>query len=230
MTTAPSHSQRQIPSKIPDSGAIFPPGDLYSDEPPLESDLHRDQIDLLIRLLRWVWKDRQDYYVSGNTTIYFSPQRDKSKDFRGPDFYVVLGVDSQPRKSWVVWDEGGKYPNVIVELLSDSTAKVDRGLKKTLYQDVFRTLDYFWFDPASLEFEGFHLVDGEYQPIEPDAQGQRWSHQLQLFLGIHDRQLRFFTADGALLPTPEEAATTAQQHKDRLAAKLRELGIDPNEI
>ncbi|MBC6434491.1 Uma2 family endonuclease, partial [Nostoc sp. HG1] len=28
---------------------IFPPGDIYSDEPPLESDLHREQIDLLIR-------------------------------------------------------------------------------------------------------------------------------------------------------------------------------------
>ena len=39
-------------------GVVFPPSYLESDEPPLESDLHRDQIDLLIRLLRWFWRDR----------------------------------------------------------------------------------------------------------------------------------------------------------------------------
>ncbi|MEB3312973.1 MAG: Uma2 family endonuclease, partial [Cyanobacteriota bacterium] len=51
----------------PDAAAIeCPPTDLWSDEPPLESDFHRDQIDLLIRLLRWWWRDRNDVYVSGN--------------------------------------------------------------------------------------------------------------------------------------------------------------------
>ncbi|NES22026.1 MAG: Uma2 family endonuclease, partial [Symploca sp. SIO3E6] len=40
---------------------IFPPSDLESNEPPLESDLHRDQIDLLIRLLRWFWQERNDF-------------------------------------------------------------------------------------------------------------------------------------------------------------------------
>ncbi|MBD0300754.1 MAG: hypothetical protein ICV85_00845 [Tolypothrix sp. T3-bin4] len=44
---------------------IFPPGDIYSDEPPLESDLHREQIDLLIRLIKWWWRDRQDFYATG---------------------------------------------------------------------------------------------------------------------------------------------------------------------
>ena len=71
-------------------GVVFPPGDLESNEPPLESDLHRDQIDLLIRLLRWWWQQRHDFYVSGNLTIYYSPQQRKSEDFRGPDFFVVL--------------------------------------------------------------------------------------------------------------------------------------------
>jgi Uma2 family endonuclease len=83
-----------------------------------------------------------------------------------------------------VWEEGGKYPNVIVELLSDSTATIDRGLKKQIYQDIFRTPDYFWFDPDSLEFEGFHLLDGTYQPIPPTEQGWRWSAQLGLYLGV----------------------------------------------
>ena len=33
-----------------------PPTDLCSDEPELESDLHREQIDLLIRLLKYHWQ------------------------------------------------------------------------------------------------------------------------------------------------------------------------------
>ena len=102
--------------------------------------------------------------------------------------------------------------------------------------------------------------------------GHLWSEQLQLFLGIENRQLRFFSPDGVLVPTPEESATEAQQQlgsvqnelvttqnqlgsvenelvttqnqlgsvqnelaierqqKDQLAAKLRELGIDPEQL
>ena len=89
---------------------IFPPGDLDSDEPPLESDLHRKQIDLLIRLLEWLWRDRQDFYVSGNLTVYFSPNQNKSEDFRGPDFFVVLNTERKPRKSWVVWKKAENIP------------------------------------------------------------------------------------------------------------------------
>jgi Uma2 family endonuclease len=60
------------------NGVVFPLGDIYSDEPPLESDLHREQIDLLIRLIKWLWRDRQDFYATGNLTIYFSPNQKKS--------------------------------------------------------------------------------------------------------------------------------------------------------
>ncbi|MBD2628315.1 Uma2 family endonuclease [Trichormus variabilis] len=216
---------------------IFPPGDLYSDEPPLETDLHRLQMTLLIQCLEWLWQNNNDFYASGNVTIYYSPRQLKSEHFRGPDFFVVLGTERKPRKSWVVWEEDGKYPNVIVELLSDSTARTDKGLKKQIYQDIFRTPEYFWFDPHNLEFAGFVLLAGKYQPIETNSQGWLWSQQLELFLGVDQNKLRFFTAEGELVPTPEEVAkqqfARAEQEKqcsDRLAAKLRELGIDPDAI
>jgi Uma2 family endonuclease len=209
---------------------MFPPGDLYSDEPPLETELHLRQILLLIQCLDWLWRNRQDYYAFGNLTIYYSPKQLKSEDFRGPDFFVVLGTERRPRKSWVVWEEEGKYPNVIIELLSDSTAQTDRGLKKQIYQDTFRTPDYFWFDPHSLEFEGFHLVDGTYQPLQPNERGWRWSQQLGLYLGIYNNQLRFFTPEGDLVPSPEETAEAERQRSEKLAAKLRELGVDPDAI
>lgn len=218
-----------------DPPLIIPPGNLSSHEPPLESSLHLQQLILLLTSLNWLWQDRTDYFAAGNLTIYYSPNQRKSEDFRGPDFFVVLGTERRPRKSWTLWEEDGKYPNVIVELLSDSTASVDRGLKKEIYQDTFRTLEYFWFDPTSLEFEGFSLVRGRYEPIAPNDQGRRWSDQLQLFLGIHGDQLRFFRPDGSLVPTPEEAARIEQQRADaeqqrgdRLAEKLREMGVNPD--
>ncbi|MCC5601649.1 Uma2 family endonuclease [Nostoc favosum] len=223
---------------------IFPPGDLYSDEPPLETELHLRQIILLLTCLEWLWKDRNDFYAAGNLTIYYSPRQRKSEYFRGPDFFVVLGTERKTRKSWVVWEEDGKYPNVILEILSDSTANIDKGLKKEIYQDTFRTLDYFWFDPYTQEFAGFHLVDGEYQPLQASEQGYLWSQQLGLYLGAYQGLLRFFTRDGQLVPTPEETAEQAEQKAgqaeqkaeqaeqkaERLAAKLRELNIDPDRI
>ena len=224
----------------------FPPGDLWSDEPRLESDLHRDLIDLLIRLLRWHWRDRSNFYATGNLTIYYSPNQLKSEYFRGPDFFVVLGAEKRDRRSWVVWQEDGKYPNVIVELLSNSTASTDRGLKKQIYQDTFRTPDYFWFHPETFEFKGFHLVDGQYQELVPNDRGWLWSQQLELYLGIHDNKLRFFSPEGELVRLPEEElqqqadqerlradqerlrAERAEQELERLRAQMRAQGIEPN--
>jgi Uma2 family endonuclease len=182
----------------------FPPGDLWSDEPPLESDFHRRQIELLIRLLEWHWQDRQDYYCTGNLTIYYSPNQKKSEYFRGPDFFVVLGTEKRDRRSWVVWQEDGKYPNVIIEILSDSTAQIDQTEKKQIYQDTFRTPDYFWFDPYTKDLKGFRLVGGHYEELAAQD-GHLWSEQLQLFLGLHEGHLRFFTSTGELVQLPEEA-------------------------
>lgn len=215
-------------------GIECPPSDLWSDEPPLESDFHRDQIDLLIRILRWWWRDRNDVYISGNLTIYYNQDQLKTRDFRGPDFFVVLGTEKKDRKSWVVWGENGLYPNLILEILSDSTKRVDKGLKKDLYQNTFRTPDYFWFDPDTFELEGFHLLDGRYEAIQPSEQGWLWSQQLELYLGVFESRLRFFTTDGELIPAPEERAEQerqraeqAEQELARLRAQLKAQGIEP---
>lgn len=230
---------------------VIPPTDLDSDEPQLESYQHLQQLLLLLKCLDWFWKERTDYFAAGNLTIYYSTRKLKSEDFRGPDFFVVLDTEKRPRKSWMVWEEGGKYPNVIIELLSYSTAHQDRGLKKQIYQDIFRTPNYFWFDPHSFEFAGFHLVHGVYEAIVPTEQGWLWSEPLGLYLGVYQDQLRFFTPAGDLVLTPEESAEAERQRAEvaqqqaeaerqraeaerqrhlALAAKLRELGINPDTI
>lgn len=242
MVASATESTQQQLDQAQLNGIEWPQGDLYSDELPLESYLHLQQMLLLLKCLDWLWKDRSDYFCAGNLTIYYSPRQRKSEDFRGPDFFVVLGTEKRPRKSWVVWEEDGQYPNLIIELLSDSTAKTDQGLKKQIYQDIFRTPDYFWFDPDSYTFQGFHLVDGQYQELQPNSQGHRWSQQLGLYLGVYNQTLRFFTTDGQLVPTPEETAAIAQhevisaqqvleaeRHRnEKLSAQLRSLGIDPD--
>ncbi|HBL14269.1 MAG TPA: hypothetical protein DD379_23355 [Cyanobacteria bacterium UBA11162] len=247
MTLAQNSGAGQLTAQNEQEDIIIPPCDLWSDEPELESDLHRDQIELLLACLKWWWRDRTDFYATGNLTIYFSPEHITTRDFRGPDFFVVLGTENRPRKSWVLWAEEGKYPNVIIELLSNSTAKVDKDVKKKLYQDTFRTPEYFWFHPDTLEFQGFRLMGGKYQPIELNEYGWLWSQQLELFLGVYESQLRFFSADGKLIPTPEERAIAAQQDAElaqqqaeterqqrelaqqqveELLARLKELGGD----
>ncbi|MGB7443358.1 MAG: Uma2 family endonuclease [Coleofasciculaceae cyanobacterium] len=200
---------------IQEEVVIFPPGEIESNEPPLETYLHLQQMLLLIKCLDWLWRERNDYFATGNLTIYYSPEQRKSEDFRGPDFFVVLNTENKPRKSWVVWEENGKYPNVIIELLSNSTAKTDRELKKEIYQDIFRTPEYFWFDPESLEFKGFALLRGTYRELEANQQGLIWSEQLELNLGIYERKLRFFTIEGQLVPTPEEEAITERERAEQ---------------
>ncbi|MEO7592692.1 MAG: Uma2 family endonuclease [Byssovorax sp.] len=215
------------------SGITPPPSNLYSDEPAMETYVHLMQMILLLESLQIFWKDRDDFLAAGNLTVYFSPRQLKSEHFRGPDFFVVLGTDRHPRKSWTVWEEDGRYPNLIVEILSESTETIDRGLKKQIYQDVFRTPDYFWFDPETHELAGFHLVDGRYEPLSPDAGGRLWSAQLELFLAVHEGTLRFFTPEGALLPAAKELAQqveTAERRAAHLAEKLRELGVDPDAV
>lgn len=195
---------------------------LLSDEPEMESSLHYMQLLLLVTCLEWLWRDQNDFFIGANLTIYFSRQQLKNRDFRGPDFFLVKQTEKRPRNAWVVWEEDGKYPNLIIELLSNSTATVDRNLKKVLYQDRFRTPEYFWFSPETYEFEGFRLNGHEYQAIAPNPQGWRWSEELSLFLGVEANQLRYFTPEGEKVPTPEEAAAQANVQFEQTSAQLKQ--------
>ncbi len=91
---------------------------------PMETQRHKMQMDLLLDTLQPWLDQREDGYIGGNMFIYFSTEQVKNQDFRGPDFFAVLGVPKRERKSWVVWEEG-KAPNVVIELLSESTSNED---------------------------------------------------------------------------------------------------------
>jgi Uma2 family endonuclease len=89
----------------------------------------------------------------------------------------------------VVWEKDGKYPGLIIDLLSNSTATVDWGFKKDLYQERFQTHESFWFSPETLEFAGFRLISQKDQSILLNAFGWLWSETLELYLGMQNEQL-----------------------------------------
>ncbi|NEP02535.1 MAG: hypothetical protein F6K58_28585 [Symploca sp. SIO2E9] len=217
---------------IPEWEPPEPPTDLiFDDGEPLESNRHRIAMNVLIRSILQALEGRSDYFTGGNMFVYYSREQKMNRDFRGPDFFVVLGIEgNRDRQGWVVWEEEGRYPDVIVELLSPSTATVDFGEKKALYEKVFRTPDYFVFDPFNPDsLQGWHLLLGKgYQELKPNERGWLWSESLQLWLGTWEgaitrepvegscHWLRFYKTDRTLVPLPEEAAEQkAEQARQR---------------
>ncbi|MBV5274169.1 MAG: Uma2 family endonuclease [Lamprocystis purpurea] len=203
------------------------------DGEPMETLRHRLQMELLIHSLDPWAQARGDCFVGGNMFLYFSSEQVRGKDFRGPDFFVVLGVSPRERKSWVVWDEE-KGPDLIVELLSESTAHTDKTEKKRIYQDRLRVAEYFWYDPWTPEdFAGFTLTDGRYRPLLPRTVGRIPSPLLGLDLcwwdgsygGVETRWIRWSTPDGQLLPTAAEAAIAAAEVA-RLEADAAKAGAE----
>ncbi|HEV7518678.1 MAG TPA: Uma2 family endonuclease, partial [Thermoanaerobaculia bacterium] len=140
---------------------------VYDDGVPLETEWHSLEFPLLRELIRQVMveRGRTDFYVGGNMFVYYSVEQARDvfeeekkgleqRAFRGPDVFWVGGVDPErERKAWISWEEGGRLPDVIVELLSPSTAKKDRTEKKDLYARVFGTAEYYLADPETRKLE-----------------------------------------------------------------------------
>ncbi len=183
------------------------------DGEPMETQRHREQMTILIESLKTYWSDRQDYYVGGNMFVYYNP--DDRRHVLGPDVFLVLNVEDRERKSWVSWHEGMRFPDVIIELLSNSTRGQDQGEKKRIYEERFRTAEYYLYDPFSQEFTGYYLHGLRYVEMEPDAEEKRYSEAAGLFLAVHEGWLRWMTEDGEVVPTPMELAQRERQRAEQ---------------
>lgn len=219
---------------------------------PIETQRHKLQMDLLIETLQPWLQERSDGYIGGNMFLYYSLAQVRNQDFMGPDFFAVVGVPKGERKSWVVWEEG-KGPDVVIELLSESTATYDKTEKKRLYQEQVRVPEYFWYNPFDPEdWSGFRLQGGCFEPLTADAGGALKSERLGLALvrwsgsyqDVEAVWLRWASAEGVLLPTKDELkqqehqraeqeyqrAEREHQRAERLAERLRSLGVDPDTV
>lgn len=172
-----------------------------------------------------------DYYIGANMFVYYSLQQVRNKDYKGPDVFIAKHADGQRKRLyWAIWDENGSYPDVIFELLSESTEQHDLGFKKQLYEQRFRSPEYFCIAPEVERLLGWRLGEGVYQPITPDERGWLWSKELDLWLGpwqgvyLAEEHIwpRFYHPDSSLVLLPDEAALIALEAERKRADSLAE--------
>jgi hypothetical protein len=171
-----------------------------------------------------------------------------------PDFF--LSLDVQPRADWhekknrsyFLW-EFGKVPEVVVEIVSNREGG-ELGHKLDGYARM-GVLYYVVYDPQ-LKLKGatmraFVLRDGEYQELDRPYL-PRVGLGLKLWDGVfedrEDTWLRWCDEQSNVIMTGEERARMEAERADdeatarmeaenraaRLAAKLRELGVDPDQL
>jgi hypothetical protein len=141
-----------------------------------------------------------------------------SRGFQGTR--LLCGVRGAKGRAEKLGGQEGKGPDVIVELLSESTAKTDK--TTSIYQNQMRVPEYFWYDPFNPEdWKGFKLINGVYKPLEL-VEGGYISEQINLklvlwegsFKGLNIVWLRWATLEEELLPTQEEKTQRERERKE----------------
>jgi Uma2 family endonuclease len=216
------------------------------EEPGLPDEFHDLQPQLLRETFRPVGYPPEQIFMGTDLNVYYDPRH--SQWYKRPDWFAVLGVSRLYEKrdlrlSYVRWIEGVD-PFIVVELLSPGTEKEDLGqtlrevnqppTKWEVYEQILKVPYYVVFDRYTDNLRVFMLHGDRYSCLEL-PQSRFWIPSIERGLGLWqgsyegiDRQwLRWFDGEGNWLPTTAERE---QQRSERLAAKLRELGIDPDEV
>ncbi len=133
---------------------------------------------------------------------------------------------------------------VVMEFLSDEEGG-ELSLRSTppygklyFYEQILNVPTYVTYDPYESLLTVRCLQNGRYEVQSPNAEGRFYIPELDLWLGLwHGERLgnqidwlRWWDGAGNLLLWSAEQAEQERQRADALAAKLRELGIDPNQI
>lgn len=152
-----------------------------------------------------------------------------------PDVFLSLDVEphedwyAKEHRSYFVW-RLGKVPDVVLEIVSNRKGH-ELGKKLATYSRW--TVNYYVvFDPTQtlgneivrvykLDFENRKYIQRE--DLRLPAVGLEVGLWHGEFEGKQAEWLRWFDSKGNLIPTGAERA-------EKLAAKLRELGIDPNSV
>ena len=228
----------------------------YPDEdgkPMAEGDVQCSYLTYARSALRLYFQNRSDVYVAGNLFIYY--EQGNPESVVAPDVFVIFGVDNQDRRSYKTWEEQDKTPDFVLETTSKTTRTKDQGAKKGIYA-FLGVREYFQYDPTgdylTPQLQGLRLVEGNYLPVPTNTLADGTlslpSEILGLELRVQSGEMRFYDpATGQKLLTYEEEAAArvqaevaqqqaeaaqqqAEERAQRLAAKLRELDIDPDQI
>jgi Uma2 family endonuclease len=233
------------------------------EEPGLPDEFHLSQPRLLDSTCCPPTDLSEQLFTSSDLNLYYDVSHPLWS--KRPDWFLVLGRSRAERQenlllSYVIWQEG-IAPFLIIELLSPGTAAQDLGqtlravdrppTKWQVYEQILRVPYYVVFDRYENRFRLFQLVGGRYQEVTL-TEPKFWFADLELGLGVWQGTyqstaglwLRWYDAQGAWIPLPEERAEQehqrAEQERNRaeqehqraeqFAARLRELGIDPDRM
>jgi Uma2 family endonuclease len=206
-------------------------------EEPVDNLFCEKQMRLLTEPLWTSWKPGRPFWVSANVAMYEALNAKAIV----PD--VMLAMDVQPAdalaggsKCYFFWDHG-KPPEVVIEIVSNKNgaelgAKLDRYAK-------LRVATYAVMDPehqlSSQTLRVFDLVQTSYQPQAPSAsQSTPVGLSLRLWEGTYEDTestwLRWADQEGNVILTGKELAESETLRASRFAAKLRELGVDPDSV
>ncbi len=230
-TTLPDHTQ------LPDSDGKFVKN--LQEHP--QSILLTDSIK---PILQKIHPDGQ-YCIGQDSGIYWRMTEPLERGAEAPDWFYVPNVPSTlngvPRRSYVLWQE---YiaPLIVLEFVSgDGTEERDQTPIKGkfwVYEQAIRVPFYGIYEVTKASVEMYQLVQGKYQLLSANERGHYPIEPLGVELGIWSGLyqnldlpwLRWWDNQGGLLLTGWEHTQLLEARSERLSAKLRELGINPDEI
>jgi len=221
----------------------------YPEEPGLPDEFHDFQPQLLRETCQLPTYPADQIFIGTDLNLYYDGRHPNWH--KRPDWFLVLGVErarqqTDLRWSYVIWQEG-VAPFLVVELLSPGTEADDLGqtlrevtqppTKWQVYEQILRIPYYAVFDRYENQFRLFQLVGTRYRELVLPEQ-RYWFDELDLGLGVwqgeyqgvEGRWLRWQNVEENWILTASERAEQQQRRAEQLAKKLRELGIEPDEI
>ncbi len=237
ITALPDHTQ------LPESDGTFVKN--FQELP--QSILLTDSIEPVLQKLH---SDRR-YAIGQDCGIYWRLTEPPERGAEAPDWFYVPNVppllNGQFRRSYVLWKEF-VAPLIVLEFVSgdgseerDDTPPDQEGAKAGkfwVYEQAIRVPFYGIYEVKKASVEMYRLVDGCYQRMPANERSHYSIPQMGVELGIWQGEyetkqapwLRWWDSQGNLLLTGREEAQQQRQRTELLAERLRQLGINPDEI
>lgn len=209
---------------------VYPESD---GQPIADNTLQFETISTLKGGFDALFRDRPDVFVAGDLLWY--PVEGRPDIRTAPDVLVAFGRPKGHRGSYQQWLEEGIPPQVVFEVLSPGNRAADLLRKFQFYQD-HAVEEYYFYDPDRGDLGGWQRADGRLTEI-PEMGGwvsPRLGVRFELTggeLGVFDPAGHRFATYVELARMQEQERERAEQERqraDRLAARLRALGEDPD--
>jgi Uma2 family endonuclease len=217
---------------------IASPPIVYPDsdgQPMAENTQQFRWIVLIKENLEYLFLQDQNVFVAGD--LFWYPVEGRPDIRTAPDTLVVFGRPKGDRGSYRQWQEDNIPPQVVFEVLSPSNT-MNEMHRQLLFYDRYGVEEYYIYDPDQNELTGCERQPEGLNPIESmnGWVSPRLGIRFELTpttLNIYDPQGNLFLSPVEMQIRAERESQRAEQEKaraDRLAHKLRELGIDPQGV